>query len=178
MSTARRYLPHYTVADYRQWEGDWELWQGIPVAMTPSPFGRHQRCSLRLARSLLSAIEAGGCHAEVLQEIDWIVSDDTVLRPDVLVVCGDVPEGHVTESPTLVAEILSASTADRDRNDKLRLYEDNGVSHYLIVDPNDNTLVSCSRNAQGKFSQLESADFLDFMIFEDCHIALDVASIF
>lgn len=178
MSTVPRYLPHYTVDDYAQWEGDWELWQGIPVAMTPSPFGRHQRCSLRLARSLLTAIEAKHCEAEVLQEIDWILSDDTVVRPDVLVLCGDAPAGHVTKPPSLVAEILSPSTADKDQNDKLRLYEDNGVDYYLIVDPDRNSLVAYMRNDQGRFSLVDPADPLVFTVCEDCEIAVDVASIF
>jgi len=178
MSTVPRYLPHYTVTDYEQWEGDWELWQGIPVAMTPSPFGRHQRCSLRLARSLLTAIEAEDCKAEVLQEIDWIISDDTVVRPDVVVLCGDAPERHVTESPALVAEILSPSTADKDRNDKLRLYEDNGVDYYLIVDPNQKALTSYLRNEQGKFCLIEPADALVLTSCVDGEIAVDVASIF
>ena len=30
-------LPHYSYQDYRRWEGDWELIEGIPYAMTPSP---------------------------------------------------------------------------------------------------------------------------------------------
>ena len=178
MSTAPQYIPHYTVADYAQWKGDWELWQGIAVAMTPSPFGRHQHCSLQIARALLTAIEAQNCGAVVLQAIDWIISDDTVVRPDVVVLCGEIPERHVTKPPTLVVEILSAGTADRDRNNKLRLYEESGVDHYLIVDPNNNTLDSYSRNEQGRFSLLESSDSLDFVISEDCHIAMDVASIF
>ena len=88
MSTAPRYLPHYTVADYRLWEGDWELWEGIPVAMTPSPFGRHQELTVKLAAALLGAVEASGCEAKVLAEIDWIIADDTVVRPDVVLVCG------------------------------------------------------------------------------------------
>jgi hypothetical protein len=31
MSTAPRYQPHYTVDDYRLWEGRWELWHGLDV---------------------------------------------------------------------------------------------------------------------------------------------------
>jgi len=178
MSTAPRYIPHYTIADYVRWEGDWELWQGIPVAMTPSPFGRHQYCSLQLARALLSAIEAENCQAVVLQEIDWIISNDTVVRPDVLVLCGEVPQRHVTQPPALVVEILSPHTADKDRNDKLRLYEENGVDHYLIVDPNLNTLVAYCRNEQSKFSPIAPADFYEFTLCKTCHIKLDVASIF
>ena len=33
------YKPRYTVDDYESWAGDWELWQGTAIAMTPSPFG-------------------------------------------------------------------------------------------------------------------------------------------
>ncbi|MEO1923214.1 MAG: Uma2 family endonuclease, partial [Nautiliaceae bacterium] len=28
----------YTVKDYEQWEGDWELIEGRPYAMAPAPF--------------------------------------------------------------------------------------------------------------------------------------------
>ena len=178
MSTARRYLPHYTLADYEQWEGDWELWQGIPVAMTPSPFGPHQNCSLRLARSLLAAVEEAKCDAVVLQDVDWILSDDTVLRPDIVVLCGGIPERHVMESPALVVEILSQATAERDRNEKFRLYQDHGVKYYLIVDPNDFTIEVHDRNDQGGFQQLPSASSYEFPLCDDCQIVLEIDSVF
>jgi Uma2 family endonuclease len=178
MSTAPRYIPHYTRSDYEQWEGDWELWQGIPVAMTPSPFGRHQNCSLRLARALLDAIEVAKCEAVVLQDVDWIISNDTVVRPDIIVLCGDVPEGHVTQSPALIVEILSPSTALRDRNQKRDLYQDHGVEYYLIVDPNDLTIEAYHRNDQGHYEPLQSVNAYEFTLCDDCHIQLDPASIF
>ena len=34
-------LPHYVYDDYRQWEGRWELIEGIPYAMTPAPGFEH-----------------------------------------------------------------------------------------------------------------------------------------
>ncbi len=55
MTAAKKYLPHYTIDDYQLWAGDWELWNGIAVAMTPSPFGRHQA----LASRLLVALQNG-----------------------------------------------------------------------------------------------------------------------
>ena len=30
---AEKYLPHYTYKDYKNWEGRWELIEGIPFAM-------------------------------------------------------------------------------------------------------------------------------------------------
>ncbi len=46
------YIQRYTLADYAQWPRDWELIQGQPVAMTPSPGVSHQRTSLKIARQL------------------------------------------------------------------------------------------------------------------------------
>jgi hypothetical protein len=92
VSTAPRYLPHYTVADHAAWEGDWELVDGVAVAMTPSPFGRHAERLSRLAASFWNAIDATGCPATVLAEIDWIVTNDTVVGPDLVVVCGPAPQ--------------------------------------------------------------------------------------
>lgn len=134
MGSAYRYLPHYTVADYQQWDGDWELWQGIPVSMSPSPFGPHQTVAVRLATTIQNAIDRDHCDAVVLAAIDWIVSEDTVVRPDVLVLCGGVPPRHVEEVPAVVAEILSPSTADRDRTAKFELYRDEGAKYYLMLD--------------------------------------------
>ena len=88
MSRAPRYHPHYTVDDYQHWEGRWELWEGMAIAMSPSPFGRHAKLLARTIAALQVAIDSAGCDATVLVEIDWIVSRDTVLRPDVTVVCG------------------------------------------------------------------------------------------
>jgi hypothetical protein len=47
VSTAPRYLPHYTVADHAAWEGDWELLDGVALAMTPSPFWGRQAATNR-----------------------------------------------------------------------------------------------------------------------------------
>ena len=66
MSTAPNYQPHYTIDDYQLWEGDWELWNGVAVAMTPSPLGRHGYLLAQLARGLGNAIDAAHCNASVV----------------------------------------------------------------------------------------------------------------
>ena len=178
MSSAPQYRPHYTVADYRQWPGDWELWSGVPVAMTPSPFGPHQAVAARLARLLGNELERVGCDCEVLHEIDWLVSDDTVVRPDVLVLCGELPPEHVMKPPVLIAEVISPSTAAKDREAKYELYRQQGVDHYLILHPTEQTLEAYQRTAAGRYAPLPAAASLTLPLHPDCTITLDVSKLF
>ena len=41
MSIAGKYRPHYTYEDYLLWEGRWELIEGMPYAMSPTPVIDH-----------------------------------------------------------------------------------------------------------------------------------------
>ena len=141
MSSAHRFITHYTVDDYRHWEGDWELIDGIAVSMTPSPFAPHERIVSRLSRMIGVQIEQNRCPCEVYANLDWIVSDDTVIRPDLMVVCGDQPEKHLQRPPELMVEVLSESTRDRDLSTKRAIARENGVAHYLIIDPDQRTLL-------------------------------------
>ena len=178
MSTAPKYLPHYSVDDYQLWEGDWELWQGTAVAMTPSPFGPHSRLLVDVAATLKVAIEAARCDATVLAEIDWILSHNTVLRPDLVVVCGREPERHLEEPPAIAVEILSDSTRERDLTYKRTIYQSQGVSYYLIVDPNASELVPLKLNDAGEYVAVEFSDSVTIDFCDDCHVSIDVNRLF
>jgi Uma2 family endonuclease len=140
MSTAPRYIPHYTVDDYRHWKGDWELLDGVPISMSPSPFGRHERITSRTGHAFLSAFDSQGCDCEVYYNLDWIIGDDTVVRPDVMVVCGIQPDRHLDRAPEVAVEVLSPSTREFDQTTKRKLYREQGVGFYLIVDPDENQI--------------------------------------
>ena len=47
----------YTLQDYLQWEGDWELIRGQPVAMVPSPSFEHQQVSAAIFRQLDESLD-------------------------------------------------------------------------------------------------------------------------
>lgn len=174
MSTAPRYLPRYTVADHASWEGDWELLDGVALAMTPSPFGRHAERLSRLAAMLWNAIDASGCHATVLAEIDWIVTNDTVVRPDLVVVCGPAPQRHVEQPPAFVAEILSAATRTRDLTVKRDLYEAHGVRWYLISDPEEGRSSLLRLGTTGRYESLPSAGRQEIDLCPDCTLSIDL----
>lgn len=178
MSAAAKYAPRYTTEDYRQWKGDWELWDGIAIAMTPNPFGPHQKILFALSRELSNALIASGCDATVLGELDWVVRDDTVVRPDVLVVCGDAPEKHLCNPPALVAEILSPSTAARYRDAKRQLYEDNGVDIYLLIDPDAQTLEVYRRDSTGTWSCESVQTAVQVSVCDNCSLQLEKLSLF
>jgi Uma2 family endonuclease len=178
MSAAKRYLPHYTVEDYARWEGDWELWDGIAVSMSPGPFGRHQRVAARLIYSLQRSIEQEKCSAEVVYELDWIIGNDTVVRPDVLVLCEGMPDRHLETTPAMVAEVLSDSTRQRDQTFKRDLYDRQGVNTYLLLDPDAETLIAYQRDTAGVWAYEQVAGNIEIVICENCKIHLDRASLF
>ena len=134
MGLAREFLPKYTVEDYRHWEGDWELIEGIPYAMAPSPVWKHQRVSGLIFLQVENQIEKFSENCQVCQEIDWIVNETTVVRPDLLIVCGKV-EDFVKTPPEVVFEVVSKSTAFRDENLKYELYRMERVNYYVLVYP-------------------------------------------
>ena len=129
-------LPHYTLADLEHWEDRWELIRGIPHAMTPAPRIRHQQTLGYLFTLMQDALEdCADCDA--ILEPNVQLADDTLLIPDLVVVCGELPEDalYLDRSPALVAEVLSPSTALKDRAVKRDLYEAQGIKLYLLVDP-------------------------------------------
>lgn len=180
MSSAPRFIPHYTLADYRRWEGDWELIDGVPVSMSPSPFGPHERIVSRLSRMIGNQLESQKCPCEVYTNLDWIVSEDTVIRPDLMVVCGEQPQQHLQRPPALLVEVLSESTRGRDLTVKRSLCHEHRVAQYVVVDPDAGTvLLFTGHEADGaEATTLEAADTLSLMLNANCEITIDIGKLF
>ena len=174
MSSAARYTPHYTVEDYLHWEGDWELWSGTAVAMTPSPFGRHGVMLARLVAALTNSIDAFGCSASVLVEIDWIIGNDTVVRPDASVICGEPPDRHIQSPPAMVVEVLSDSTRERDVTLKRAIYQEQKVPWYVIADPDNSSIELLHLGENGEYESISVVDKMDIAICDDCLLEVDL----
>ena len=69
-------------------------------------------------------------------------ADDTVVQPDLLVVCDQSKlDGTACKgAPDLVVEILSPSSVAYDRMVKFKQYRKAGVTEYWIVDPETKTV--------------------------------------
>jgi len=129
-------VEYYTYEDYKMWEGDWELVRGYPLAIAPSPFRKHQLLIFEIARELANSIECENC--EVGGELDYIVNEDTVLRPDVYFTC-DEDGDYLTKPPKIIVEIVSKSTIKRDERIKKEIYLEEGVKYYVLVYPDRKT---------------------------------------
>lgn len=169
-------LPHYTLDDYRHWDGEWELIMGIPYAMAPSPTVSHQRVRMAITRQLAELLETCS-DCLVLDETDWIVSEETVVRPDVMVVCGEILGDYPTRTPKLVFEVVSPSTAGKDERLKFDLYQQQGVKYYVLVYP-DLKVAKIFRFHQGRLIKQHDAGN-DRHLFDlgDCRIEFDFARI-
>jgi Uma2 family endonuclease len=127
---------HYTYDDYKLWEGNWELINGIAVAMSPAPVRKHQGLAVEILYNLREQLD--DCNeCEVLGEVDYKVSDSTVLRPDIALTCNEENDAYLTKAPEIIIEILSPSTAKRDENYKFDIYEAEKVKYYILVYPDD-----------------------------------------
>ncbi|WP_457597412.1 Uma2 family endonuclease [Hydrogenimonas sp.] len=128
------YDERYTVADFNRWEGDWELIGGHPYAMSPFALPDHQWVSGQLLKSLMEALE--GCETcYALMETEVAFDEETVVRPDVMVVCDVDLHSRIEKTPKLVFEVVSRQSAGRDERLKFDLYEKEGVTYYGLVYP-------------------------------------------
>ena len=66
--------------------------------------------------------------------IDIKVADDTILQPDAVVVCKDINKPFLDFPAVIVVEVLSPSTAMKDRNNKFYIYQSQKIPYYLIID--------------------------------------------
>ena len=156
-------LEHYTYADYQTWpeEVRYELIDGTAYLMAPAPTLDHQEVAGEIYRQFGNALEGKPCRPFIApvdvrlpkaQESDGLI--DTVLQPDVLVVCdpGKLDRRGVRGAPELVVEVLSPGTASHDHVRKRRVYERAGVLEFWLVHPVDR-MVTVYRLIDGEYGK-------------------------
>ena len=175
MLSAIKILPHYTYEEYCQWEGRWELIEGIPYAMSPAPAPRHQWISSNIKYELKDAIKKAGCkNCKVYDFIDIKVADDTILQPDAVVVCKDITKPFLDFPATLVVEILSPSTAMKDRNNKFYIYQAQKIPYYIIIDVEKNEIEIYHLKDDGKYQLEKISPAEPYTFFLDAGCTADV----
>lgn len=136
----------YSYADLLSWDSDvrCELIEGEPMMMAPGPSTAHQDILGELFAQFHAHLKGKPCKAYLSpfdvrlfeQEGDRPADVDTVVQPDLMVVCdkSKVDARGIHGTPDLVIEILSPSTWRHDCLIKYSLYQKAGVKEYWIVD--------------------------------------------
>ncbi len=172
------YKPKYKIDDFLLWEGDWELWEGTPVAMAPAPIYFHQQIGSELLGEIRNQLREKPCEnsCRAVYESDWHVNENTVVCPDIMVIC-EKPEGDwIVKPPRLIVEILSPSTREKDLINKRELYAVNGVAFYLIADPDNKSLTLLHLDENGTYREIP--DEKAFQLHGNCSIIFDSATAF
>jgi Uma2 family endonuclease len=150
----------YSYADYLKWtfDGMVELINGKVFKMAPAPSTGHQMIAVELLYTIKHFLKAKPCTVFVapfdvrLSKFKEDKLIDSVVQPDICIICDSakIDEKGCIGAPDMIVEILSPSTASRDLELKYKLYEENAVKEYWIVQPNDQT-VSVFDLIEGKF---------------------------
>lgn len=140
---------------------------GGQIVTAPAPLPKHSK-----AQRALGAFVGGPFDDDdgrggpggwwIFIEVDVALSAHDIVPPDLagwrrdrLVDPGE--QRPITVAPDWVCEILSPSTASRDRVQKRKLYADAGISHYWIVDLDARTLEAFALEA-GRWVLVASHD--------------------
>lgn len=133
-------------ADLLTWDDNtrYELYDGQPVALA-SPSNIHQEILSALHYQFYDYLKDKQCKVYLApfdvrlfeKHGDGPEDVDTVLQPDLMVVCdkSKVDQHGIHGAPDLVIEILSQSSVRYDRFVKFGLYQRAGVKEYWIADP-------------------------------------------
>ena len=173
---AVKILPHYTYSDYQHWEGKWEVIDGIPYAMSPAPVPNHQLIAMNLGAEFRNQLKS--CKkCKTYQPIDYVVAEDTILQPDLLIVCSDITKKFLDFPPALVVEILSTSTALKDRHTKYALYQSQEIKYYIIIDP-DTKEAEIYELKNKVYSLLQSGNDFQFkFLLDECAATVNFGEI-
>ena len=137
--TKRKPRVKLTYADYLIAPDDarYELLDG-ELIMTPAPRKAHQNSLLDLGVDLKLLTRRTRMGEVFVAPFDVVLSDTNVVQPDIMFVSNArahiITDDNIRGAPDLVVEILSPSTAERDRIFKRSLYARHGVKEYWMVD--------------------------------------------
>jgi len=148
----------FTYGDFKSWdlaEGErYEIIYGKAYTML-TPYARHQEVLVELMMPFYtylqdkpSQIILGPLPVRLFYKEDE--SDDTVVQPDIMIICDKTklgPEG-CRGAPDLIIEILSPFNTAIEMNRKLILYQEADVREYWVVDP-QNKVITVYRFHEG-----------------------------
>ena len=179
----------YSYADYLTWhfEQSVELIKGLVFPMA-APNPKHQKISSFLNAKIFNFLEGSICDVYPAPFDVRLLDKDksakqnkdvyTVVQPDLCIICdlSKLDDAGCIGAPDLVIEILSPGNSKKEMKIKKKLYEENAVREYWIIDPYYETahqFILKSENAFDAPKIYASDDMLLCTIFEGLEINLE-----
>jgi len=144
--------PHirFTYDDYQTLPEDslkrYELLDG-DILVSPAPTVLHQWVAANLEFILQSHVRRHHLGVVLASPIDVVFGEGNVrevVQPDILFISNErrriISDKEIQGAPDLLIEVLSESTAERDRGYKKTLYGRYGVCEYWLADPQARTI--------------------------------------
>ncbi len=137
--TAQTAKVKYTYEDYMQTPDDirYELLDG-ELILSPSARTAHQRTSGNIYYSLRTFVVENELGEVFIAPYDVVLDNFNVVQPDILFVSNErshiITDLNIQGAPDLVIEVLSPSTAQRDKTQKRDLYAQHNVKEYWQSD--------------------------------------------
>ena len=135
----------FTYEDYCNAPEDkrYELHDG-DLVVVPAPKEQHQDVVGLIFIALSLFVREGKLGRVYIAPFDILFSNTDVVQPDVIFVSterlGIITPDNIQGAPDLVIEVLSPSTAHRDRTFKRALYARHGVGEFWMVDTDARTI--------------------------------------
>jgi len=177
----------YSYSDYLALDGDvrYEVIDGQIYNMTPAPTPQHQDVLSELITEFRLYLRGKDCRAFVSpidvclsEERDDLSKVEEWVEPDLVVVCDKSKIGvkRIIGTPDLVVEVLSPSTAKKDKLIKFNRYQRAGVKEYWIVDPVNQVIEVYLLDGEvfKRSGVYVKGDNLPVYIFEDFNIDLNI----
>jgi len=182
--TALQKITHLTEQDYLAFELTAKLRHeyvdGQLYAMADAS-ERHNRISLNVGFHLRAAARGGHCGvfaSDMKLKIAW---RNAYYYPDVMLVCNSQDNGeYCKQQPCFIAEVLSPSTANIDRREKLLAYQKiPSLRYYLLISSDQQQVEYFVRDAQDEWqTALLEADETLAIVCDSYHALLSLGDIY
>jgi Uma2 family endonuclease len=167
-------FPRYTYNDYKNWKEDWEIIDGYPLQILSYSYLKHSRIKSRLIAQTCNTLKNNTeKRSQIFTNLDWIINSHTVVRPDLMIICGKPLIDYLEFPPVLIVEIISPSSVKKDRVIKFDLYREQGVKYYIMVDSSKET-VEVFELIDNLYKQV---DITTFQIDKNCEVTFDFDTI-
>jgi Uma2 family endonuclease len=187
MSGARRRPDRWTLHEFQEMELNappnekWELIDGIIWKMMTGGTLAHNEIVVNIVMALGNQIKSNGMPCRVYSENAKLVNDrnDVSTYPDIAVRCGprELDQKEIRD-PVLLVEVLSRSTAEKDRYDKAEAYfRIASVTHYLLVSQ-DRMDVTVLTRGEVDWSRKRYYAPVDRIVVDSLQLELTLAAIY